>query len=82
MEDKGVLILDNSYSGNTLIRAMSLVLNEGGRPSRLALFPKSKLSVVNPEYVLFVDKVLKSDTLDLSNTHWITDTYKEVLEQD
>lgn len=58
---------------------MSLVLNEGGIPSRLALFPKSKLSVMNSEYILFVDKVLKSDTLDLSNDQWIADTYKKVL---
>ena len=82
LEGKRVLIMDNSYTGNTLNRAKDLVEKEGGYPSRLALFPKSRLSVANSEHVLFIDKVLKSDTLNLDRSSWLADTYKRVLNQD
>lgn len=79
LNKKRTLILDNSYTGNTLTRAQKLIKKEGGIPSRLALFPKSKLSVSNSEYVLFIDKIIDSSTLNLSNNNWIIDTYKKVL---
>jgi len=47
LRGKNVLIIDNSYTGKTLSMMAELVRKEGGNPIRLALFPKSELSIKN-----------------------------------
>lgn len=81
IKDKNVLIVDNSYSGGTLNRMKDMVANEGGVPSRLALFPKSTLSVKNSELTLVLDTIIKSETINTENPSWMTDLYKNVLAQ-
>lgn len=81
IEGKQVLIIDNSYSGGTLTRMKGMVANEGGIPSRLALFPKSRLSVQNSEMALVLDTIVKSNAIDIQSSAWTTDLYKNVLTQ-
>lgn len=57
MYRKKVLIIDSVYSGKTLLYAKSLVEQEGGIPTLLGVYPKSK-SVLNIlDYALILDKV-------------------------
>lgn len=82
IEGKQVLIIDNSYSGGTLTRMKNMVASEGGIPSRLALFPKSKLSVQNSEMVLVLDTIIQSNAINIEGSGWTTDLYKMVLKQE
>ena len=79
IEGKQVLIIDNSYSGGTLTKMRDIVAKEGGIPSRLALFPKSKLSVQNSELALVLDTIIESETINTENPSWATDLYRSVL---
>ena len=79
LKGKKVLIIDNSYSGSTLNQMSKIVKKEGGIPIRLALFPKSRFSVENSEYILFIDEILESSSIDLSKKDWLKDTYKKIL---
>jgi hypothetical protein len=77
---KEVLIIDNSYSGGTLTRMKDMVASEGGKPSRLALFPKSKLSLANSELALVLDTVIESGSIDTESPGWVANLYKDVLQ--
>ena len=79
LRDKNVLILDNSYTGGTLNSLAESVAQDGGKPSRLAIFPKSALSVVNSDYVLIFDRVIPSREIDTSRQNWLREVYKRVL---
>lgn len=57
MYGKKVLIIDSVYSGKTLLNAKALVEKEGGIPTLLGVYPKSK-SVLNIlDYALILDRV-------------------------
>jgi len=56
-----------------------LVRNVGGIPVRFGLFPKSRCAVKGSEYVLFLDRVLESDGMNLGDENWPIRYYKEVL---
>lgn len=79
IENKRCLIIDKAYTGKTLERAAGMVLEEGGAPIRLGLFPKSRLAVDNLEYVMLLDWVQQSNTLDTKDAHWIDNNYKNIL---
>ncbi len=79
IEGKQVLIIDNSYSGGTLTKMRDIITKEGGIPSRLALFPKSRLSVRNSELALVLDTIIQSKTINTENPSWATDLYRSVL---
>ncbi|MEI6266400.1 MAG: phosphoribosyltransferase [bacterium] len=78
LKGKNVLIIDNSYTGKTLTMMADLVKKEGGNPIRLALFPKSELSIRNSEYVLFVNKFFSSKDINLVEDDWFLEMYKNL----
>lgn len=76
--NKKCLIIDQSYTGETLDMMAKLVKKEGGIPIKLALFPKNKLAVQRADYVLFLDKLIRSDLMELDD-NWIDHYYKNIL---
>ncbi len=54
---KKVLIIDSVYSGKTLLNAKALVEKEGGIPTLLGVYPKSKSVLNKLDYALILDKV-------------------------
>lgn len=82
LENRKCLIIDKSYTGKTLAHMADLVRGEGGVPIRFGLFPKSRGAVRGSEYVLFLDRVLESGDMDLSDEDWPIKYYKEVLSID
>lgn len=79
LKSKRCLIIDKSYTGTTLNDIADLVRQEEGEPTRLALFPKSRMGIQNSDYVLFLDKILESDKMSLERPEWPEFYYREVL---
>lgn len=79
IKGKRCLIIDKSYTGKTLNYLAKSVKRGGGIPIRLALFPKGKLAIKNSEYVLLLDKIMKSDKINLKAQNWCEKIYKEIL---
>ncbi|MEA2097590.1 MAG: hypothetical protein U9P70_00740 [Patescibacteria group bacterium] len=78
IKGKRCLIIDKSYTGKTLNSLANFVKKEGGKPVRLALFPKNKVAVKNSEYILFLDRIIKSDTINLRK-NWAEKLYKKIM---
>jgi hypothetical protein len=79
LKDKKCLIIDKSYTGQTLTKMAEMIKNEGGTSERLALFPKSKMAVEKSEYALILDKVIKSETINTNLDGWSEHVYKKIL---
>ncbi len=79
LKDKKVCVIDNSYTGSTINGISEKVEKEGGHPFRVALFPKSKEAIKNCEYCYFIDRIIESSLIDISDPKWPINTYKKVL---
>lgn len=77
--NKRCLIVDRSYSGKTLNLISEFVRQEGGIPVRLAVFPKSKLSMEGFEYSLFLDRIINCKDPILDGADWARECYKKIL---
>jgi len=75
---KDVLIIDVSYSGETLNAISEMISCEGGNPIRLAVWTKSKLSVAGSEYILFLDKIVRTKDVRITDPKWCLDLYKKI----
>ncbi len=78
LEGRNVAIIDISYSGTTLNELHKKVSDEGGRPSRVALFPKSRRAVLCSEYFIFLDKMRESDEEELEDD-WAEELYVQTM---
>jgi hypothetical protein len=58
---------------------MNMIVDEGGMPTRLALFPKSMLAIKNCELSLILNKVIEASTISTENPDWAINLYKRVL---
>lgn len=81
-----ILILDSVYSGKTLLYIKKMIEKMGGIPIVLGIYPKSK-SVINIlDYVLLINKVYKTDELDLDDSkffeHIYTNSCKGMMKDD
>jgi hypothetical protein len=65
LQNKNVAIIDRSYSSNTLEYLKKKVIERGGNPIRVALFPKSEIAVHNSDYILFLDKFIQSKKIKI-----------------
>lgn len=79
LKNKTCLIIDKTYTGKTLDRIAKIVLHEGGKPTKLGLFPKNRKAIKSSDYVLLLDRIFKSDTMDLSDLNWAETYYKKIL---
>lgn len=81
LKGKQVVILDKSYSGLTINKLAKMVEKEGGFPIKVALFPKSRLALQNADYVVFLDKLIKSSAINSFDSQWFVKLYKEILKK-
>lgn len=72
---KTVAIIDVSYTGTTLSRISDKVVLLGGKPFRIALFPKSKKALENAEMIVFLDKFC---TENLSTLSLVSDQFEKL----
>lgn len=75
---KNVLIIDVGYSGETLNSVSEMILCEGGNPIRLAVWAKSKLSITNSEYFIFLDNLIKTRDACITDPKWCVNLYKKI----
>lgn len=75
---KKVLIVDQIYSGKTLQIMKDIIIQKGGIPITLGMFPKSRYSLNHADYVTILDKVIKSSDIDFTKD-WILKLYKQIL---
>jgi hypothetical protein len=79
VRDRNTLIVDRSYSGNTLDKMKELLSREGAKPSVLAIFPKSVSAVAKSDFFLFLDKIIEKARLDMSKEGWETDLFRDIV---
>ncbi|MDP2944268.1 MAG: phosphoribosyltransferase [bacterium] len=77
-KNKKVLIIDISYSGETLNTVSEMISREGGTPIRMAVWPKSKLGLANFEYIVFLDKIIKTQSVQAVNPDWCINLYEKI----
>lgn len=76
--NKRVLIIDVSYSGETLNSLAETIHREGGTPLKMAVWPKSRLGVSNSEYIVFLDKVIKMEGVLLEGNEPLVKLYEKI----
>ncbi|MDD5606636.1 MAG: hypothetical protein PHN37_02115 [Candidatus Pacebacteria bacterium] len=81
LKGKKVIIIDKGYTGSTINKLAGLVKRQGGFPVRVTLFPKSDLAIRNSDYTVFLDKLIKSSEVKLSDPNWFVNLYKNVLKE-
>ncbi len=79
LENKKVATIDISYSGSTLNTLHQLVSKEGGRPSKIAVFPKSRRAIQGSEYFIFLDRTIQSEKVNSFNKDWPANVYCDVV---
>ena len=78
LKNKKVAIIDRSYSSNTLDYLKEKIIQEGGYPLSIALFPKSKRAIQHSDYILFLDKFIKSKNICFKE-NWQEDLFIKVI---
>ena len=81
IKGKNVLIIDNMYSGKTIKKTKEIIDKEGGNSIVLGLNPKNKNNIINSDYVMILNTILKSDTLNLKEKSFFRDMYIEILKE-
>jgi len=81
-KNKKVLIADISYSGTTLGDIAEMVSLEGGKPIKVAVWPKSRTTIANSDYILFLDKLIPANRIDINEVDWPVSLYKKLAFQD
>ena len=77
LKNKKCLIIDKSYTGDTLNRVSKLVEDEGGVPIKLALYPRSRKAVLESDYFLFLDQIIETKPSDYLEDNWAQILYKK-----
>jgi hypothetical protein len=78
LKNREVAIIDRSYSSNTLDYLKEKIIQEGGHPLSIALFPKSKRAIQHSDYILFLDKFIKSKNICFKE-NWQEDLFIKVI---
>lgn len=78
LKKKRVVIFDVSYSGNTLNWIADIVQREGGKPIKIAVFPKSTLAVKLADYVVLLDRIIKTSSLKIEKG-WEFKIYNQIM---
>ena len=78
LKGKKVAIIDRSYSSNTLDYLGRKVIKEGGKPLKIALFPKSKRAIQHSDYILFLDKLIPSKNIQFKK-NWAVDLFIKIV---
>jgi len=78
LKNKKVAIIDRSYSSNTLDYIGEKVIKEGGKIRKFALFPKSKRAIRHSDYFLFLDKWVRSKTIQFKK-NWAEDLFIKIV---
>lgn len=78
LKNKEVAIIDRSYSSNTLDYLGEKVKKEGGKVLKLALFPKSGRAVRHSDYILFLDKWVRSKAIQFKK-NWAEDLFIKIV---
>ena len=80
LKNKKVLIVDQIYSGKTLQIMKDIVIQQGGIPRTLGMFPKSTYSFYGSDYVAILDNIIKTNNMEITN-NWIIKSYKQILKK-
>jgi hypothetical protein len=56
------------------------VSEEGGRPIKLAVFPKSRKAIQTSDHFIFLDKMLNSEKVELDDD-WVVNLYSNVVNE-
>ena len=78
LRNKKVAIIDRSYSSNTLDYLRKKIKRERGLPLTIALFPKSRRAIQNSDYVLFLDKFIRSKNICFKK-NWQEDLFIKII---
>ena len=81
LRNKKVVIVDRSYSSNTLDYLKEKVIKEGGDPTTIALFPKSKRAIQNSDYILFLDRFIPSKNIHFKK-NWQEDLFIKTINEE
>jgi hypothetical protein len=80
IKGKTVAIFDVSYSGRTLNWIANIVRKEGGKPIKIAVFPKSTLAVKSSDYIAVIDKIIKIKNIKIKRD-WELGLYNQITKQ-
>lgn len=78
LQGKHVGIVDRFYSGGTSIYLKNQVKSLGGIPIGIALFPKSNKKITEMNFILFVDKFIKTNDIPHGNK-WSEELFIKVI---
>ncbi|MDD5551645.1 MAG: hypothetical protein PHI88_00560 [Candidatus Pacebacteria bacterium] len=78
LRNKKISIIDRSYSSNTLDYLERKVKKRGGKPIKIALFPKSKRAIKHSNYILFLDKIIPSKNI-IFRKNWEEELFIKVI---
>ncbi|MPM46411.1 hypothetical protein SDC9_93111 [bioreactor metagenome] len=78
IKGKKCLIIDKSYTGKTLDMMEKNIIKNNGYPIKLALFPKSMEAIKRSDYIVFLDKIYKSQSIK-EEGDWMNKLYKKTL---
>jgi hypothetical protein len=79
VDNRDILVVDRSYSGNTLENMQDMVNNEGANSSILAICPKSVSAAKKCDYFLFLDKIIERNQVDMGKEGWETDLFRNIV---
>jgi hypoxanthine-guanine phosphoribosyltransferase len=80
LHNKKVLIVDNIYSGKTMKIIKDLVIQEGGHPITLGLFPKSSSAINQLDYFMVLNKVYNSKEF-INEKNWYIKYYTDAIKE-
>ncbi|MBU0535534.1 MAG: hypothetical protein KKE20_01110 [Nanoarchaeota archaeon] len=81
LEGKTVGIIDRSYSGNTLDTLRDDAIKEKANPIVISVFPKSTISLERSDYMIFLDRVVKTELID-KEEGWALRLFEEISRGD
>jgi hypothetical protein len=77
-----IAIIDRSYSGSTLHHIKQKVLEEGGIPTTISVFPKSGMAIKKSDYLLFLDRFVASTDVETTTPNWAEELFRDVSRMD
>jgi len=78
LNKKNVFIFDVSYSGKTMSWVADIVKEEGGNPFKIAVWPKSWMAVNGAEYIMFLDRIINRENINLGDKNWALNLYYKI----
>lgn len=81
LKGKRVIIADTAYTGDTINAVSENILNNGGVPIKMGLFPKNREVINKLDYFVFGNRVFRSKEAK-TGKDWYLQQYKEVFSLD